>query len=123
VAYLRAIPSVRAVKAKGDEKIGVEIVAKALEGCIRQIVDNCGMDGAVVASEVMERELNYGYDAREGKYCDLVKAGIIDPAKVVRSALQNAASIAGLMLTTQVLVTRTDALDGGDRAKVEGSVR
>jgi len=123
VAYLRAIPAVRAVKAKGDEKIGVEIVAKALEGCIRQIVDNCGLDGAVVASEVMERELNYGYDARVGKYCDLVKEGIIDPAKVVRSALQNAASIAGLMLTTQVLVTRTDALDGGDRAKVEGSVR
>ena len=123
VAYLRAIPSVRAVKAKGDEKIGIEIVAKALEGCIRQIVDNSGLDGSVVASEVMELPLNQGYDARLGKYCDLVKEGIIDPAKVVRSALQNAASIAGLMLTTQVLVTRTDALDGGDRAKVEGSVR
>lgn len=123
VAYLRAIPSVRAVKAKGDEKIGVEIVAKALEGCIRQIVDNSGLDGSVVASEVMALPLNEGYDARLGKYCDLVKEGIIDPAKVVRSALQNAASIAGLMLTTQVLVTRTDALDGGTRAKVEGSIR
>ena len=123
VAYLRAIPVVEAVKAKGDEKIGVAIVAKALEAPIRQIVENCGLDGSVVASEVKEMEANQGYDARAGKYCDLVKEGIIDPAKVVRFALQNAGSIAGLMLTTQVLVTRTDPVDGHDRPSVQGSVR
>ena len=123
VACLRAIEVVKAVKAKGDEKIGVAIVAKALEAPIRQITGNTGMDGAVVASEVFDLPFSHGYDARAEKYCDLVKEGIIDPAKVVRSALQNAASIAGLMLTTQVLVTRTDSADGKESKKVEGSVR
>ncbi len=123
VAYLRAIPAVREVKAKGDELIGVEIIARALEAPIRQIAENSGLDGAVVADEVKQKPTNQGYDARGGKYCDMVKEGIIDPTKVVRSALQNAASIAGLMLTTEVLVTRTDEIGGGDKAKVEGSVR
>src|SRR5438477_11495313 len=123
VAYLRAIESVKAVKAKGDEKIGVAIVARALESPIRQIVENCGMDGAVVADEVKQKPTNHGYDARGGKYCDMVKEGIIDPTKVVRSALQNSSSIAGLMLTTEVLVTRTDEIGGGDKPKVEGSIR
>jgi chaperonin GroEL len=123
VAYLRAIPAVEAVKAKGDEQIGVDIIARALEAPIRQIADNSGLDGAVVADEVKQKSTNQGYDARGGKYCDMVKEGIIDPTKVVRSALQNAASIAGLMLTTEVLVTRTDEIGGGDKAKVEGSIR
>lgn len=124
VAYLRAIPSVEAVKAKGDEQIGVDIIARALEAPIRQIAENSGLDGAVVADEVKQKPTNQGYDARGGKYCDMVKEGIIDPTKVVRSALQNAASIAGLMLTTEVLVTRTDEIGGGgDKAKVEGSIR
>lgn len=124
VAYLRAIPSVEAVKAKGDEQIGVDIIARALEAPIRQIAENSGLDGAVVADEVKQKSTNQGYDARGGKYCDMVKEGIIDPTKVVRSALQNAASIAGLMLTTEVLVTRTDEIGGGgDKAKVEGSIR
>lgn len=124
VAYLRAIPSVEAVKAKGDEQIGVDIIARALEAPIRQIAENSGLDGAVVADEVKQKSTNQGYDARGAKYCDMVKEGIIDPTKVVRSALQNAASIAGLMLTTEVLVTRTDEIGGGgDKAKVEGSIR
>jgi len=126
VAYLRAIPAVEALKSKtkGDEKIGVEIIARALEAPIRQIASNSGLDGAVVADEVKQVEkANYGYDARAGQYCDLVKQGVIDPAKVVRSALQNAASIAGLMLTTEVLVTRTDEVGGGSKPKVEGSIR
>jgi chaperonin GroEL len=76
-----------------------------------------------VADEVKQKPTNQGYDARGGKYCDMVKEGIIDPTKVVRSALQNAASIAGLMLTTEVLVTRTDEIGGGDKPKVEGSIR
>ncbi len=123
VAYLRAIPAAEAVKAKGDEQIGVDIIARALEAPIRQIAQNSGLDGAVVADEVKQKPTNQGYDARGGKYCDMVKEGIIDPTKVVRSALQNAASIAGLMLTTEVLVTRTDEIGGGDKAKVEGSIR
>jgi chaperonin GroEL len=123
VAYLRAIPSVEALKVKGDEQIGLEIVIRALEAPIRQIAENSGLDGAVVADEVKQKPTNQGYDARAGKYCDLVKEGIIDPTKVVRSALQNAASIAGLMLTTEVLVTRTDEIGGGNKPKVEGSIR
>lgn len=123
VALLRAIAAVSEVKAKGDEKIGVHIVAKALEGPIRQIVNNCGLDGSVVADEVRNLPTNTGYDANAGKYVDMYKSGIIDPAKVVKSALRNAASIAGLMLTTSVLVTRSDETDGKPRAKVEGSVR
>lgn len=123
VAYLRAIPAVQEVKAKGDEKIGVDIIARALEAPVRQIAENSGLDGAVVADEIKQKPTNQGYDARGAKYCDMVKEGIIDPTKVVRSALQNAASIAGLMLTTEVLVTRSDEIGGGDRPKVEGSIR
>ncbi len=123
VALLRSIAAVNEVKAKGDEKIGVHIISKALEAPIRQIVANCGLDGSVVADEVRNMATNTGYDANAGKYVDMYKAGIIDPAKVVKSALRNAASIAGLMLTTQVLVTRSDDTDGKAKSKVEGSVR
>jgi chaperonin GroEL len=123
VALMRAIAAVSEVKAKGDEKIGVQIIVKALEGPIRQIVNNCGLDGSVVADEVRNLPTNQGYDANAGKYTDMYKAGIIDPAKVVKSALRNAASIAGLMLTTSVLVTRSDETDGKPRAKIEGAVR
>jgi chaperonin GroEL len=123
VAYLRAIPSVEAVKAKGDEEIGVTIVARALEAPIRQIAENSGLDGAVVADEVKQKPTNQGYDARGGKYCDMVKEGIIDPAKVIKSALRNASSIAGLMLTTEVLVTRTEEPGGAKKPRVEGSIR
>lgn len=123
VALLRAITAVNETKAKGDEKIGVEIVARALEAPIRQIVGNSGLDGSVVADEVRGMPTNTGYDANAGKYVDMFKAGIIDPAKVVKSALRNSSSIAGLMLTTQVLVTRSDDTDGKAKAKVEGAVR
>ena len=124
VALLRAIEAVSEVKAKGDEKIGVHIVTKALEAPLRQIVENGGGDGAVVVDEVRNMPTNQGYDANAGKYTDMYKAGVIDPAKVVKNALLNAASIAGLMLTTQVLVTRTDEPAGGKKKKaVEGAVR
>lgn len=123
VALLRCIEAVRNVKGWGDEKIGVEIVARALEAPLRQIVNNCGQDGAVVADEVKQHKPGIGYDAHANEYVDMIDRGIIDPAKVVKSALSNAASIAGLMLTTQVLVTRTDSLDGDPKAQVEGSVR
>ncbi|GAB4158868.1 MAG: chaperonin GroEL [Planctomycetaceae bacterium] len=123
VALLRCIDAAAAVKAKGDEKIGVQIVVRALEGPIRQIAANCGEDGAVIADEVRSQPETTGYNANTGEYVDMYKEGIIDPVKVVKNALKNAASIAGLMLTTQVLVTRTDDLEGGEKAKVEGSVR
>ena len=123
VALLRAGDAVGDVKAKGDEKIGVEIVARALEAPIRQIVENCGKDGAVIADEVREQPTNTGYDANTGEYVDMFEQGVIDPTKVVTSALANSASIAGLMLTTEVLVTRTDDLEGGEKAQVEGAIR
>ena len=124
VALLRCIDDVIATKARGDEKIGVGIVARALEAPIRQIAANCGLDGAVIADEVRnQKKVNVGFDANTEEYVDMYERGIIDPAKVVKSALSNAASIAALMLTTQVLVTRTDDLEGGEKASVEGSVR
>ncbi|MCA9108935.1 MAG: chaperonin GroEL, partial [Planctomycetaceae bacterium] len=124
VALLRCIEAVREVKGKGDEKIGIEIIARALEAPIRQIANNCGEDGSVVADEVKQKAKNVGFNAVTEEYVDMFKAGIIDPAKVVKNALRNAASIAGLMLTTDVLVTRTDEVDGkGKKPVVEGAIR
>lgn len=92
-------------KLDGDEKIGASIVYKALEAPIRQIAENAGYDGAVIVERVINsKDFSYGFDALKGEYVDMFKAGIIDPAKVTRSALQNAASIAGMLLTTEVLV-------------------
>jgi chaperonin GroEL len=108
--------------AKGDEKIGVDIVLHSLAAPMKQIADNCGIDGSVVVDEVSQKPLNTGYDANAGKYVDMIKAGIIDPAKVVRTALSNAASIAGLMLTTEALVTTLDK-DDKEKQRVEGSIR
>ncbi len=108
VACLRAITAVQDAmrKAKGDEKIGFEIVAQALEAPARQIAVNAGFDGDLVVEKVKEGRANaFGFNASTGEYEDLVKAGIIDPALVVRTALQNAASVAGLMLTTDVVIT------------------
>jgi chaperonin GroEL len=124
VALLRcreAVEKARA-QAKGDEKIGVDIVLHSLEAPIRQIAENGGIDGAVVADEVADKDLNMGYDANKGEYVDMLKAGIIDPVKVVRVALTNAASIAGLMLTTEALVTNLDKEDA-KKHRAEGSVR
>jgi chaperonin GroEL len=123
VALLRCRAAVEKARgaARGDEKIGVDIVHRALVTPIMQIAENSGIDGAVVADEVAQKAENMGYDACAGKYVDMVKAGIIDPLKVVRIALQNAASIAGLMLTTETLVTD---LEKEDKKKVvEGAVR
>ena len=107
VALVRAIPAVDALikGLEGDEKIGAQIVRRSLEEPLRQIVDNAGEEGAVVVAKVLEsKEPHFGYNAATGKYEDLVKAGVIDPTKVTRTALQNAASIAGLLLTTEALV-------------------
>ncbi|MFI4912898.1 MAG: chaperonin GroEL [Sedimentisphaeraceae bacterium JB056] len=110
LTYLRAIEVVNnsRSKVKGDEKIGFDIIAGALKAPTRQIVDNGGGEGDVVVEQILEQKGNVGYDAAQGKFTDLVKAGIIDPAKVTRTALQNAASVSGLMLTTNVLITDYD---------------
>jgi len=123
VALLRAIDAVTALQLTGDEAIGVTIVARALEAPARTIANNCGKDGAVIADEVRQLSGSMGYDASKDDYVDMFKAGILDPAKVVRSALSNAASIAGLMLTTQVLVTKTEDAEGGKKPAAEGVVR
>ncbi|MBN1588656.1 MAG: chaperonin GroEL, partial [Pirellulales bacterium] len=124
VALLRCVESVEKARsaARGDEKVGVDIVLRALSAPLKQIAGNCGIDGSVVADQVLEKPTNTGYDANAGKYVDMYKAGIVDPLKVVRTALENAASIAGLMLTTETLVTDLDAEDK-KRVRVEGSVR
>jgi chaperonin GroEL len=98
-------------KAKGDEKIGVDIVIRSLDAPMRQIADNGGIDGSVVVDVVGEKPTNVGYNANTGEYGDMLKAGVIDPVKVVRTALANAGSIAGLMLTTEALVTNFEAED------------
>lgn len=104
VALLRTIPRVEALKLEGDEKIGVDIVRRALEEPIRQIAQNAGTEGVVVAQKVKDEKGAFGYNAETGEYTDLIKAGVIDPVKVVRLAIQNSSSIAGLMLTTEAVV-------------------
>ena len=95
----------RGMKVDGDEQIGVDIIKRACEEPIRQIVNNAGVEGAIIIGKIRESdEAHFGYNAQTDKYEDLVKSGVIDPAKVTRSALQNAASIAGLMLTTEAMV-------------------
>ena len=123
VALLRAVEAVNKVKGKGDVGIGIQIIARALTAPIKQIAGNRGLDGAVIADEVAQLEGSMGFDASTGEYVDMLKAGILDPTKVVRSALSHAASISGLMLTTQCLVTRTDDPDGGEIPKVVGAIR
>ena len=105
VALLRAQKAVEALKADGDEAVGVAIVRRALEEPLRQIAGNAGFEGAVVVAKVREMKAEEGFNALTDEYENLVEAGVIDPTKVVRSALQNAASIASLLLTTEALVS------------------
>jgi len=105
VALLRAYSALEKTDATGDELVGVNIVRTALEAPLRQLVNNAGVEGALVVQEVKNSKGNYGFNVATGKYGDLVKDGVLDPAKVTRLALQNAASIAGLLLTTECMVT------------------
>ena len=102
---LRAIPAVEALKLEGDVKVGVNVIRRALEEPFRQIVYNAGKEASVILNEVKLKGGNWGYDARTDKVVDMIEAGIIDPAKVTKQALLNASSIAGLMLTTEALVS------------------
>jgi chaperonin GroEL len=124
VVFLRAIPEVEKAKAKakGDEKIGYDIVINALKAPTSQIAENSGEKGDVIVAQLLEKGKNIGYDANTGQFVDMFKAGIIDPAKVARTALEMAASVAGLMLTTSVLVTELKDKDK-DEEPIPGSVR
>ncbi|HEX2972552.1 MAG TPA: chaperonin GroEL [Tepidisphaeraceae bacterium] len=125
VSFLRAIEAVENAKAKarGDEKIGFDIVAEALRAPARQIADNAGEDGEVVVAQILEnKNAAYGYDAASGEFVDMFKAGIIDPAKVARTALMNAASAIGLALTTDVLITELKEKKGEETSLVSGAV-
>ncbi|HEY5621332.1 MAG TPA: TCP-1/cpn60 chaperonin family protein, partial [Pontiella sp.] len=104
VALLRVQKALDKVDVEGDEKVGVDIVRKAIEAPLRQLVANAGEEGAIVVQEVKKGKQSYGYNVATGEYVDMIAAGIIDPAKVTRSALQNAASISGLLLTTECMV-------------------
>ncbi len=125
--FLRAIAEVEKArtKARGDEKIGFDVVMKALKAPTQQIVDNSGVDGEVIVAQLLEKlekDQKVGYDAGKGEFVDMIKAGILDPAKVARTALQMAASVAGLMLTSHVLITDLKDEDK-DEDPIAGSVR
>lgn len=126
IAFIRAIPALLESKKKfkGDEKVGVEIIAKALESPLRQIAENTGVDGAVIVEDIKEKSKTTGYDAITKQFVDMFEAGIIDPTKVARVALQNASSIAGLMLTTNTMITELKESEDEDGKfdVIEGSV-
>jgi len=111
VALLRTLNALNALQLEGDEKIGLDIVKKAIEYPCRELAANAGIEGSVVVEEVKRRKGNEGYNVGTGEYEDLVKAGVVDPKKVTRTALQNAASIAGLLLTTECLITEIPEKD------------
>jgi chaperonin GroEL len=106
VALLYATKALERLKSSNDDqKVGIDIVRRALHAPIRQIVENSGSDGSVVVGKLLEKgDVNHGYDAQSGNYVDMIKAGIIDPTKVVRLALQDAASVAGLLVTTEAMI-------------------
>ncbi len=110
VALVKAIPSLDALKPEnGDQEVGINIVRRAMQAPARQIANNAGADGAVIVGKLLENtDATFGYNAQSGEFTDLIKAGVIDPAKVVRSSLQNAASVAGLLITTEAMVAEKD---------------
>jgi len=118
VTYLRAAQAIRDAKFSGDERFGAQVLAAALEAPTRQIAENSGQDGRLVVESIKEKKVfSFGYNALKGEYGDMLKMGVIDPAKVARCAIQNAASVAGLILTTNTLVT-----DVKDKKSVAGAV-
>ncbi|MFM7375240.1 MAG: TCP-1/cpn60 chaperonin family protein, partial [Chthoniobacterales bacterium] len=126
VALIRAQKALANLKLEGDEAIGAQIVHRAVEAPLRQLADNAGQEGALIVQEVKKGKGNEGYNVATGAYEDLVKAGVVDPTKVTRSALQNASSISGLLLTTEALVTeipekeKAPAMPGGGMGGMGG---
>jgi chaperonin GroEL len=123
VALLRCIPALDKLDLEGDQKIGVDIIKRALEEPIRQIVINAGLEGSVIVEKVRSSDnVNYGFDAEKETFVDMMQTGIIDPTKVTRTALQNAASIAALMLTTSVMVTEIPEEEKGQKMPGAGGM-
>jgi chaperonin GroEL len=129
VALLRALEAIESLRAgNDDQKIGINIVRRALQAPLRQIAENAGEDGAVVVGKILDKkDYNFGYNAATGEYGNLVKQGVIDPAKVVRTALQDASSVAGLLITTEAMVAElpkkggaAPAMPGGDMGGMGG---
>ncbi len=114
---LQAIPVLDKLKLEGDEAVGVDIVRRALEAPARQIADNAGARGEVIIEAIRKQKLGHGFDALSGEFGDMFEKGIVDAAKVTRSALQNAASIAAMVLTTETLVTRPAREEGAGRGR------
>jgi chaperonin GroEL len=113
VAYLRCLPQLKKMKLEGEQQTGVEIIHRALEEPIRQIAANAGKEGSVVAERVKQEKGAFGFDADKEEYTDMIEAGIIDPTKVVRLALQNAASVASLLITTEAVVAEKPKKEQG----------
>ncbi|MGE0213444.1 MAG: TCP-1/cpn60 chaperonin family protein, partial [Parvibaculaceae bacterium] len=123
VALLRAKKAVAALKSENpDIQAGINIVSRAIESPIRQIVENAGVEGSIVVGKVLEKSGNYGFDAQSETYVDLVDAGIIDPTKVVRTALQDAASVAALLITTEAMVAERPKKEAGAPAMPGGGM-
>ena len=116
VALLRTINAIEGMTLEGDEQIGSQIVRRALEAPLRQLCSNAGVEGSLVVQEVLKLSGNEGYNVATGEYEDLVKAGVVDPTKVTRTALQNAASVAGLLLTTECMITEIPEKEKGGGA-------
>ena len=110
--FVDILPALDKLEAEGDVKTGINIVRRAIEEPVRQIANNAGLEGSVVVAEVKKAGVGIGYDAANDKYVNMIEAGIVDPAKVTRSALQNAASIAAMVLTTETLVADKPAPEG-----------
>ena len=121
-ALLRAQSAIDTLSLEGDEKTGAEIVRRAVEAPLRQIVTNAGQEGAVIVANVKAKEGNIGYNAKTEEYVDLIEAGVVDPTKVTRSALQNAASISGLLLTTEALITDIPEPESNDHGHDHGGM-
>jgi chaperonin GroEL len=122
VALLRTLKAIDALKLEGDEAIGAQIVRRAIESPIRMLCANAGVEGAVVVGQVLENKGNYGYNVATGQYEDLVKAGVVDPTKVTRTALQNASSVAGLLLTTECMITEIPEKEKAPAAPAGGGM-
>ncbi|MDP6391302.1 MAG: TCP-1/cpn60 chaperonin family protein, partial [Alphaproteobacteria bacterium] len=128
VALLRAVATLDKLKpGNDDQRVGIDIVRRALTVPTRQIAENAGADGSIVVGKLLEsKQSNFGFDAQNGEYCDLIKAGIIDPAKVVRCALQDASSVAGLLITTEAMIAErpedkpAGGMPGGDMGGMGG---
>ena len=113
VALLRAIPELDKLKVDGDQKVGVAIIKRALEEPIRQITFNAGLEGSIIVQKLKDGEGNFGFNARTEVYGDMLEEGVIDPTKVVRIALENAASVSGLLLTTEAVIADKPEEDKG----------